>query len=208
VSYLRVAPLLLLLACERQPTTRAQAPPASTAPSRCGDLRLTSIANVRFGFDEPTVLRELGIAPHQTAPQMHFEPNAAEHTWYSEWRWPAHDLTVTWASVGSAAAPRKVYGITLGPNSDVATSCGVRIGTTRAQVEHAYRDALDEWNTRYAPAAGAGMLSAPSGSGSAPDTPIMLISNDGLLIAWLSFAADRLTEITLTSAALLFVGQW
>jgi hypothetical protein len=204
----RALVLVALLGCQRDDRATTSAPALSAPIARCGDLGRDSIAGVQVDVDEAAVLKQLGPPTFQTPARESFNPNYAKQPWYSTATWLAHDLRVTFVGYDSATAPRKVYSVSLGALGDLATSCNVRVGASRAEIERAYRDAIDVWQAGYADAAERGFISAPSGVGSAPDTPIMLLSVGGGIVGLLSFAADRLIGIELTHASVLYANQW
>jgi hypothetical protein len=189
-----------------EPVRVPAAPPPAPAPvvSRCPDLTLDSIAGLRVDLDEASVRRAVGAPARETQPTTKFDPNEVQSRWFSTATWPAHDLEVNWVQLDKPDAPRKVYAVGIGAHSDLATSCGIHIGSRRAEVEDAYRDAIATWGKSFGEAAARGFVSGPSGSSST----IALASRDGTRIAFLTMAQDRVVEIVLTSPAILFANQW
>jgi hypothetical protein len=100
--------------------------------------------------------------------------------------------------------PRRVDEVRLGRDGDLVTSCGVHIGSSRADVELAYRDAIASWDRGYAFADHDGFVNGPSPSFNG----IMLASADGALIGAMTLERDRVVQLDLLSSWVLYVGQW
>jgi len=184
-----------------------RAAPARPAPpiTECPDLRLDAIAGIQLGKDEATVRAAVGAATQEFAPTTRFEPMIEHQRWTSTAVWRAHDLHVEWTALVDASAPRTVSAVGIGPDSDLATSCGVRIGTPRAEVERAYRGPIAVWTQTFGAAAAAGYLAAPAAAAS---TTVVLASADGAIIGLVELTDDRVTGILFMSGAVLYANQW
>lgn len=202
----RSIPALVLAACSGK--SQPPAPPPPPPITACGDLAADGIGGIAFGLDEPTVLQRAGFPTSMTAPEERFNPNNVQRHWYSHWRWQAHDLEVTWESLDSATAPRHVDSVAIGPHSDLFTSCGIRIGALRADVERAYQQAIGAWKPLFEQSAAQGFVSAPSDDGTSPDRPIVAISVKRPLLGTFEFENDRLTTVAFMNSAVMFAGQW
>ena len=151
------------------------------------------------------MLRAMGPPTEEAPPKRHFDPNISPDQWFSAWGWESHDLALTWVARGDRA-PRTVYSVAIGPRSDLATSCGVRIGATRADVERAYQDAIALWRSKFAQPAEQGFITAPSGQPST--SPLVLVAGDTSVLGLVELDGDRVATIALVSPAVLFEYQW
>lgn len=182
--------------------------PGPPGLGRCGDLATDSIAGIQVHRGEVEVKAVTGAPVEETAATRSGRPDYTHPQWSSAWGWPAHDLRITWISLDEATAPRKVFSVELGEGSDLGTSCGIRIGSRRVDVEQAYAEAIAAWKKQWAGALAAGVIDGPADPEAAADRPVMMVSGDGMIVGYVGFEDDRVVAIGFTHAQVLFANQW
>lgn len=166
----------------------APAPPPPPPITTCGDLAKDSIAGLRLGMDEAAVRAVMGPPSRETAPEHHVHHQRSPSDWWtSSSTWDRHGLEVSWVALGDVAAPRTIDGVKILRGGDVTTSCGVRPGATRADVERAYAHAI-------AALRGSWLGPLVAADGSAQDA-IVFAADDGSVLGGAKLEGDRVVEI-------------
>jgi hypothetical protein len=98
-----------------------------------------SLGNLRLGQPATTITKSLG-KPARKGQDVEWEAIGA---WGQEWQFPKQGLTLAMSSEKKGGA-KTVLSITAEAPCKLATSRGIRIGSTEADVAKAYRDVQDK----------------------------------------------------------------
>ena len=125
------------------PTANADAAPATAGPVFAGDDLDTSaeaVGPLRQGQAESEVLSTLGAPDEKPA----FVMMEATGEFVSDWPWADKGLVLTMAAADASGASATVSGITCGKSCAFELPWGLKIGSTRAEVEAVYGDHFDK----------------------------------------------------------------
>ncbi len=131
-------------------------------------LDTEALGGLKIGDDEAAVIGKLGKPSSKSVPQL----EGATADYASNWKWPTASVNMV---AETATAPARARLISISKSSKLETSRGIRIGSTRADVEKVYKRSEDD-------------------DGSQPESYLVGSMYGGLLF---TFAAGKVTAIAI-----------